>query len=182
STRSTTPAATRRSAATRSSAPRPAAASTSSRRSPTPACASTTSRAGRRPTSSTPAARPCWRRSRPPTMTTWLLLAIAFGVGALITVQIGTNTRLKEALGDAVPAVIISSLLGVVILVGVTLLGRTPWPSATRIAGAPWWAWLGGLLGAVYAVATVLLARRLGAATLTAVVVTGQLVCSVVLD
>ena len=115
-------------------------------------------------------------------MTTWLLLAIAFGVGALITVQIGTNTRLKEALGDAVPAVIISSLLGVVILVGVTLLGRTPWPSATRIAGAPWWAWLGGLLGAVYAVATVLLARRLGAATLTAVVVTGQLVCSVVLD
>ena len=115
-------------------------------------------------------------------MTTWLLLAIAFGVGALITVQIGTNTRLKEALGDAVPAVIISSLLGVVILVGVTLLGRTPWPSATRIAGAPWWAWLGGLLGAVYAVATVLLARRLGAATLTALVVTGQLVCSVVLD
>jgi len=115
-------------------------------------------------------------------MTTWFFLAIAFGVGALITVQIGTNTRLKEAFGEAVPAVIVSSLLGVVILAVVTLGARTPWPSAARIAGAPWWAWLGGLLGAVYAVATVLLARRLGAAPLAAVVVTGQLVCSVVLD
>jgi transporter family-2 protein len=115
-------------------------------------------------------------------MTTWFFLAIAFGVGALITVQIGTNTRLKEAFGEAVPAVIVSSLLGVVILAIVTLGVRTPWPSAARIAGAPWWAWLGGLLGAVYAVATVLLARRLGAAPLAAVVVTGQLVCSVVLD
>jgi len=115
-------------------------------------------------------------------MTTWFLLAIAFGVGALITMQVATNTRLKEAFGEAVPAVIVSSLIGVLILGVVTLLGRTPWPPTAQIVGAPWWAWLGGLLGAVYAVATVLLARRLGAATLTALVVTGQLVCSVALD
>ena len=38
------------------------------------------------------------------------------------------------------------------------------------------------VIGAVYAVATVLLARELGAAPLTALIVTGQLVCSVVLD
>jgi len=115
-------------------------------------------------------------------MTTGLLLAVAFCVGAVITMQVGTNTRLKEAFGEAMPAVILSSTLGVVILAVATLVSRTPWPSVARLAGAPWWAWLGGLLGAVYAVATVLLARRLGAATLTAVVVTGQLVCSVALD
>jgi len=115
-------------------------------------------------------------------MTTGLLLAVAFLVGALITVQVGTNTRLKEAFGEAMPAVILSSLLGVVILGVATLVSRTPWPSAARVLGTPWWAWLGGLLGAVYAVATVLLARRLGAAALTALVVTGQLICSVVLD
>jgi transporter family-2 protein len=115
-------------------------------------------------------------------MTTGLLLAVAFLVGALITVQVGTNTRLKEAFGEAMPAVIGSSMLGVAILTLATVVSRTPWPSAARLAGATWWAWLGGLLGAVYAVATVLMARRLGAATLTAAVVTGQLVCSVVLD
>jgi|SRR5436190_21176590 len=59
---------------------------------------------------------------------------------------------------------------------------RIPWPSLPTLAGTPWWAWAGGALGAVYAVAAVLLARELGAATLMSLVVTGQLICSVVLD
>jgi bacterial/archaeal transporter family-2 protein len=112
----------------------------------------------------------------------WLFFAVALLAGALITVQTGTNTRLKEAFGEALPAVIVSSSLGIILLVAMTLAGRIPWPSLTSVAGTPWWGWLGGVLGAVYAVTTVLLARELGAATLTALVVTGQLVCSVVLD
>jgi transporter family-2 protein len=112
----------------------------------------------------------------------WLFFAIAFLVGALITVQTGSNARPKEAFGEALPAVIVSSSLGVILLVAVTFGARTPWPSLPSLAGAPWWGWIGGALGAVYAVATVLLARELGAAPLTALVVTGQLVCSVVLD
>ena len=62
------------------------------------------------------------------------------------------------------------------------LAGGIPWPSLSSVAGTPWWGWLGGALGAIYAVTTVLLARELGAAPLTALVVTGQLLCSVVLD
>src|SRR5687767_2450327 len=112
----------------------------------------------------------------------WLFFAVAFLVGALIPVQTGTNSRLKEAFGEALPAVIVSSSLGIILLVAVTFGARTPWPSLSSLGGAPWWGWLGGVLGAVYAVATVLLARELGAAPLTALVVTGQLVCSVVLD
>jgi bacterial/archaeal transporter family-2 protein len=112
----------------------------------------------------------------------WLFFAVALLVGALITVQTGSNARLKEAFGEALPAVIVSSSLGVILLTAVMLGARTSWPSPSSLAGAPWWSWLGGALGAAYAVATVLLARELGAATLTALVVTGQLVCSVVLD
>jgi transporter family-2 protein len=111
-----------------------------------------------------------------------LALAAAFLVGALITVQTGSNTRLKEALGSPLPAVIVSSLLGIGLLVIVSAVARVPVPSADRLAGAPWSAWLGGVAGAIYAVTVVLLARSLGAATLTALVVTGQLVCSVLLD
>jgi bacterial/archaeal transporter family-2 protein len=112
----------------------------------------------------------------------WLFFAAALLAGTLITVQIGSNARLKEAFGEALPAVIVSSSLGIVLLLGVTLAGRIAWPSLASVAGTPWWGWLGGLLGAIYAVTTVLLARELGAATLTALVVTGQLLCSVVLD
>ena len=112
----------------------------------------------------------------------WLFFAVALLAGTLITVQTGSNARLKEAFGEALPAVIVSSSLGIILLVVVTLTARTPWPSLTSVAATPWWGWAGGALGAIYAVATVLLARELGAATLTALVVTGQLVCSVALD
>ena len=112
----------------------------------------------------------------------WLFFALALLAGMLITVQTGSNARLKEAFGEALPAVIVSSSLGIILLFAVTFAGRIPWPSLSSVAGTPWWGWVGGALGAIYAVTTVLLARELGAATLTALVVTGQLLCSVVLD
>ena len=92
----------------------------------------------------------------------WLLAAVALLIGALITMQTGSNARLKEAFGEALPAVIVSSSLGIILLAGVTLGSRTPWPSWPSLAGAPWWGWLGGALGAIYAVVAVLLARELG--------------------
>jgi transporter family-2 protein len=109
-------------------------------------------------------------------------LLIALLAGALISLQTGSNTRLKEAFGHPLSAVVVSSLIGVVLLVAVIVATRAPIPSLTRATAAPWTAWLGGLLGAAYAVTVVVLARELGAATLVALVVTGQLLCSVALD
>jgi transporter family-2 protein len=111
-----------------------------------------------------------------------LYLLIALAAGAFITLQTGSNTRLKEALGHPLPAVVVSSLIGIVLLAAVIVVTRAPVPSPARVTAAPWTAWLGGILGAAYAVSVVVLARELGAATLTALVITGQLVCSVVLD
>jgi hypothetical protein len=54
--------------------------------------------------------------------------------------------------------------------------------AAISVAGVPWWAWGGGILGIVYGLAVVFLAQRMGAATLIATVVTGKLICSVVVD
>ena len=45
----------------------------------------------------------------------WLFFAIALLTGMLITVQTGSNARLKEAFGEALPAVIASSCLGVIL-------------------------------------------------------------------
>jgi bacterial/archaeal transporter family-2 protein len=111
-----------------------------------------------------------------------LFLLVALLAGALITVQTGSNARLMEAFGHALPAVVVSSLIGVVLLLAIIATIRAPIPSVGHAMSAPWTAWLGGALGACYAVTVVVVARELGAATLTALVVTGQLLCSVVLD
>jgi transporter family-2 protein len=109
-------------------------------------------------------------------------LAMTLLAGALITLQTGSNARLKEAFGHAVPAIVVSSLIGIVALGAVMAVMRTPPPPIAKAIAAPWSAWMGGLLGAVYAVTVVVVARELGASTMTALVLTGQLICSVILD
>jgi bacterial/archaeal transporter family-2 protein len=111
-----------------------------------------------------------------------LSLLAALLAGAFVTLQTGSNARLKDALGQPLTAVVINSLIGIVLLCAAIAVTRTPAPPWGKLSGAPWSAWLGGVLGAAYAVTVVVLARHLGAATLTALVITGQLVCSVVLD
>jgi transporter family-2 protein len=112
----------------------------------------------------------------------WLSFAFALAAGALIAVQAGSNSQLKKSLGVPMPAVIVNYLVGLTCIVLYSLARRAPLAVFSRAGAAPWWGWMGGLFGAVYGVAAVILASQMGAATLTALVVTGQLVCSVVLD
>lgn len=115
-------------------------------------------------------------------MSGWLAWGFALVAGALITVQAGANATLKKSFGEPMPALVVNYVLGLGAVLAYIFVMRVPWPASERIAGAPWWAWIGGLAGAVYGVAAILLANSLGAATLMALVVTGQLICSVVLD
>ena len=50
------------------------------------------------------------------------------------------------------------------------------------VASAPWWAWTGGLLGAFFVLASIILTPRLGAATTIGLILTGQVLASIVID
>jgi transporter family-2 protein len=109
-----------------------------------------------------------------------LLLAVAAGV--LLPVQAGLNAQLRTVIGSPVAAALISFLVGTAGLAVVALALRTPLPLQTAWAAAPWWQWTGGLIGGVYVLASIVLAPRLGAATLVAAVVAGQMLSSLILD
>src|SRR4051812_2562120 len=112
----------------------------------------------------------------------WLAFPFALLAGALIAVQAGSNAQLKQNFGEPMPALVMNYVIGLSVVLGYTVVARLPWPAIGKMAGVPWWAWIGGIAGAVYGVAAILLAKGLGAATLMALVVTGQLISSVVLD
>jgi bacterial/archaeal transporter family-2 protein len=112
----------------------------------------------------------------------FLSFLFAFASGALITFQAGSNSRLNETFGQPMPAVVVNSCLGLIAILAYTFASQVSWPSLQTMARAPWWAWFGGLFGALYSVAAVLLAKQMGAATLMGLVGAGQLVCSVILD
>ena len=112
----------------------------------------------------------------------WLAWGFALPAGALITVRAGANAQLKQSFETPMPALLVNYLLRFSAVPAYALTAQVSWPTLAKMANAPWWAWLGGVAGAVYGIAAILLARQLGAATLMSLVVTGQLVCSVVAD
>jgi transporter family-2 protein len=110
-------------------------------------------------------------------------LAVVLGVGAgcLVGMQAPVNSRLGKSLGTA-QAATFSFLVGTVALLLLASFWRGGLGSLGHVGRAPWWALVGGLFGAVYVSVALVAVRTLGASGLTAVVITGQLAISVVID
>jgi transporter family-2 protein len=110
-------------------------------------------------------------------------VALAFAAGACVAVQAGVNAQLAHWVGSPLRAAFVSFLVGTTALVLVAVVAvRKAYPSGARVGEAPWWVWVGGLLGAFYVVVAIVSAPKLGAATLIAAVVAGQTIASVVVD
>ncbi len=109
------------------------------------------------------------------------LLAALFA-GALMPIQAGINARLRLALGEPIMASLVSFAVGSAAILVYILATRTPWPGLAAAASAPWWAWIGGSMGACFVVASVVLAYKMGATALMAWSIAGSLLASVLLD
>jgi transporter family-2 protein len=110
------------------------------------------------------------------------LIFIALIIGMLLPLQGGVNAQLRTYAPHPVVAALISFLVGTLTLLIVSLVMRSSFAGEWRLGSAPWWMWTGGLFGANYVLMAIILAPRLGAATLVGLTVTGQMLSSVVLD
>jgi bacterial/archaeal transporter family-2 protein len=112
-----------------------------------------------------------------------LKLAVVLGAaaGALVAMQAPINSRLGKTVGG-VQAATFSFLVGTAALVTISFLLRGGLGSLGNVGKVPWWALVGGLLGAVYVFVALEAVKTLGASGLTAVVIAGQLAMSVVID
>ena len=116
-------------------------------------------------------------------MTTPLLmavLAIVF-VGATLAFQAPANAVLARTLGDPVIAAALSFGIGFVILSAVALT-RGGVPDLDGLREAPWWALMGGALGALWVLAAILAVPRLGVVTMFSAMILGQLIAAVLID
>jgi bacterial/archaeal transporter family-2 protein len=110
-----------------------------------------------------------------------LAVLLGAGAGCLVGMQAPINSRLGKSIGG-VQAATFSFLVGTTALVLLSTLIRGGLGSLGHVGRAPWWALVGGLLGAVYVFVAIEAVRTLGASGLTAVVIAGQLVISVIID
>ncbi len=113
---------------------------------------------------------------------TYLFLILALIAGALVAVQFGVNATLRGFVSNPIYATLTSYAVGTIASLICVLAIRPALPEVSRISVAPWWVWSGGAIGVGYVTISIMLAPKLGAATLIVMVIAGQLLVSLLLD
>jgi len=110
------------------------------------------------------------------------LASLAVAAGVSVAIQQALNANLRMSVGSASWAAFISYLVGSLTLAVALLVMREPWLSAAAVAKSSAWSWTGGVFGTIYIVVAILLLPHMGAATAVALLVTGQMLGSLVFD
>lgn len=114
----------------------------------------------------------------------WVPAVLAALAGSCIALQATANSNFRQNLGTAGQAYApFFSICGTFLTaITVMLILRPQLPAMSAIRSTSWWNWIGGPLGALIVLAGATLIDKLGAAAFIALVVGGQLFCSMLLD
>lgn len=109
-------------------------------------------------------------------------LLLTMVAGALMPIQMGANATVGQHVRTPYEATFVNFAGGVIVLlVLLAILGR-PIPTPWNVPAAPWWSWIGGIIGVIMVTISVISRRELGATTFFAAILAGQIFSSLVLD
>lgn len=112
-----------------------------------------------------------------------LLFLFAVVAGFTNPVQSGSNAEIIKLTGSPlVPAILIYIVAGLCILACAPFMGFPVKAAVGKAAQAPWWIIIAGVCNAFFMMASLLIAKKLGSATFTTVVVVTAVLTSVALD
>lgn len=112
-------------------------------------------------------------------MSKFILLLIIFVSGILVALQPSVNARLAQKIG-LVESSTISFLVGTLFLFLLALaFGQGSFRALNQVS---WWELTGGLMGAFFVSAVILVVPRLGTGSVMAVAIAGQLLMALLLD
>jgi transporter family-2 protein len=111
-----------------------------------------------------------------------LFAALAIITGALIPVQAATNAAFSKSIGNPYITALSVFSIGLASIIVFLLATRTPLPSFGKLTAAPLFSYAGGLIVATYVVMITILTPRLGVGAAIGLIVTGQILCAVLID
>jgi len=113
---------------------------------------------------------------------TYLFMLLALVAGAMMPTQAATNNKMATVVGSPILSAFISFFVGTIALFVYLLISGTPVGNLTSAKDAPAIAWIGGLLGAFFVTAAVMLVPRLGVAMTFSLIIAGQMLVTLVID
>lgn len=111
-----------------------------------------------------------------------LFFLFAIFAGVMLPIQAGLNSAIGKAVKSPVYGTLVSFLVGTIGLLLYMLLTRATWSDLKGGFHLPWYYWSGGLLGAVYVAAIIVLTPKLGVALTFGITVAAQMVFGVLMD
>ncbi|MGA7132678.1 MAG: DMT family transporter [Mycobacterium sp.] len=111
----------------------------------------------------------------------WMIPFIVLG-GALQTCGAAMNSQLYKHMINPWLASAISAAVVAIFFIAVFVVRSKPLPSAQDAWSMPWWAVIGGLVGAVQVYAGLTLVHRVGAGVFIGLTVTAALIMSLLVD
>ncbi len=111
----------------------------------------------------------------------WIIPFIILG-GALQTCGAAMNGQLNKSLVNPWLASAVSFAVVTFLFTALFFMMPHPLPAAKDLAAMPWWAVIGGLVGAVQVYAGLTLVNRIGAGPFVGLTVTAALVTSILVD
>ncbi|WP_348945639.1 DMT family transporter [Chitinibacter sp. FCG-7] len=104
-------------------------------------------------------------------------------IGLIVPLQAAVNNQLKTVIGGStLLAALVSFAVGILTLLLMSALTGQKMGGLLSITKAEPWMLLGGVMGAMFVFGTTLIAPKLGAASMMALIIGGQVVASLLFD
>jgi len=107
---------------------------------------------------------------------------LVVGAGISVALQQVLNAKLRTELGSPWWAGFVSYFVGVLAMLTIIVASGEPRLSAAMAGRTSWPSWTGGIFGAIFIGTAILMVPRLGAATVLALIVVGQMLGSLAFD
>ncbi len=115
-----------------------------------------------------------------------LFTILAFLIGFATSVQSGINGQIRLATGNPLVATAINFTVGTLLLIAILLFTTKKkiyrLPDQRRLKLTHWWMWIGGPLGVIYVMATLLFPPVIGYGAFFSMMVAGQMIFSAAID
>jgi transporter family-2 protein len=115
-------------------------------------------------------------------MGSWLVIPFILLGGALQTCGAAMNGQLNKSLVNPWLASLVSFVLVTFFFAALFIINPDPLPKQEDLAMMPWWAPVGGLVGAVQVYAGLTLINKVGTGTYMGLTVTAAILMSLVID
>jgi transporter family-2 protein len=113
---------------------------------------------------------------------TFIFIVLALITGALIPVQASTNAAFSKSIGSPYITGAMVLLFGLISAILFILISKTQVPGAAQFKNAPLYSYAGGLIVCTYVIMITAITPKLGVGNAIGLIVTGQIICGVIID